>query len=155
MKTCALAILLAGALLAGCGGDGEEKPTQSREETAALARVLVESMKKAFLASLISDTTAVQGKKGAVEIAGDDWRFAGYSPDGELFIDGQLTVEKEKYPNIPAHGQLQLSGSQEGALKVDMVVVVQGLEVSATGTFELNGAQYDVAELIVSGSDSG
>lgn len=155
MKKQAMTLLLTGALLAGCGGS-DDKPTAPAEaDVAALSKVLVASMKQAFLASLISDTTAVPGIQGAVEIKGDNWNFVAYSPDGKLTIDGLLVVDEAKYPEIPIRGTLQLQGSQQGTLVVDMVVKVQGLEITSTGTFVLNGETYDVAELIAAGSSSG
>ncbi len=155
MKNLATALLLTGVLLAGCGGK-DEKPTAPAEaDIAAISKVLVATMKQAFLASLISDTTAVAGVKGSLQIAGDTWTFADYSPDGKLTIDGVLVVEKAKFPEIPVKGALQLSGSQVGNLVVDMRVKVIGLEITSTGTLNLEGTVYDVADLIAAGSTSG
>ena len=154
MRNDLLVLLLAGVLTAGCGGN-DKKPTAPSVDMPALSKVLVESMKTAFLASLISDTTSVVGVKGAIQIAGENWTFVGYSPDDKLIIDGLLVVEKSKYPDIPAKGTLQLSGSQTGALKVDMMVKVDGLKIISTGTFELNGQVYDVAQLVAAGSGTG
>jgi hypothetical protein len=151
-----LVVLLAAGLLAGCGGSDDDEPTApAGAEIAGVSKVMVETMKQAFLASLISDTTAVPGVKGTLQIAGDNWTFANYSPDGKLTIAGMLVVEKAKYPEIPAKGTLQLSGSQEGTLVVDMLVKVQGLEITSTGTFVLNGQTYDVAELIAEAAAPG
>ncbi|MBI2506046.1 MAG: hypothetical protein HYW07_22760 [Candidatus Latescibacteria bacterium] len=157
MKKLAMALLLTGVLLAGCGGsDDEDSPTAPTEaEVAGLSRVMVAAMREAFVASLISDTTSVPGTRGSVEIAGGNWNFVGYSPDGKLTIDGMLVVDEAKYPEIPIKGTLQLKGSQEGTLVVDMLVKVQGLEITSTGTFVLNGETYDVAELIAAGASSG
>lgn len=127
-------------------------------DVAAISKVLVETMKQAFLSSLISDTTSVAGTKGSLQIAGDNWNFVGYSPDGKLTIDGALVVEKAKYPEIPVKGTLTLSGSQVGpgeTLVVDMLVKVIGLEITSTGTLNLEGTVYDVADLIAAGSASG
>ena len=155
MKNLAMALLLTGALLAGCGGK-DDKPTASAQaDIGAVSKILVATMKQAFLASLISDTTSVPGTKGVVKIEGENWTFVGYSPDDKLVIDGLLVVQKSKYPDIPAKGTLQLSGSQVGALKVDMMVEVEGLKITSTGTMELNGQVYDVAQLIAAGSASG
>ena len=155
MKKLAMAVLLTGILLAGCGGS-DDKPTAPTEpDITGVSKVMVAAMKEAFIASLISDTTSVPGAQGAVEIEGNNWNFVGYSPDGKLTLDGLLVVDEAKYPDIPIKGTLQLEGSQEGTLVVDMVVKVQGLEITSTGTFVLNGEIYDVAELIAAGASSG
>lgn len=155
MKNLATALLLTGALLAGCGGK-DDKPTAPTETgIAAISKVLVATMRQAFLAALISDSTSVAGTKGALQIIGDNWTFVGYSPDGKLTIDGMLVVEEAKYPEIPVKGTLELSGSQVGPLGVDMLVKANGLEVTSTGTLTLGGTVYDVAELIAAGSTSG
>ena len=155
MKNLAMALLLTGVLLAGCGGK-DEKPTAPAEaDIAAISKVLVATMKQAFLAALISDSTSVAGTKGTLQIIGDNWTFVGYSPDGKLTIDGTLVVVEAKYPEIPIKGTLELSGSQVGTLGVDMLVKVNGLEVTSTGTLTLGGTVYDVAELIAAGSTSG
>ena len=154
MKSGLSILILVGLLTAGCGGS-DKKPTAPSTDLTAVTKVLVESMRTAFLASLISDTTSVSGTQGLVQIEGENWTFKNYSPDGKLTLDGQLLVQKSKYPNIPAMGQLTLSGSQVGVVKVDMLVKVDGLQIVSTGTLELNGQVYDVAQLIAAGSSSG
>ncbi len=154
MRRLAVAVLLAGGLLTGCGGEDEPTaPTES--DITGVSRVMVAAMREAFVASLISDTTSVLGVQGAVEIEGGNGTFVNYSPDGKLTIDGPLVVDEAKYPDIPIKGTLQLKGAQEGTLVVDIVVKVQGLEVTSTGTFVLNGQTYDVAALIAAAAASG
>ncbi|MCC7261477.1 MAG: hypothetical protein IT369_03040 [Candidatus Latescibacteria bacterium] len=154
MSKLLLALLVA-AFLAGCGGDDDEPTAPTQNDITGVSKVMVAAMREAFVASLISDTTSVPGTRGAIEIAGSNWTFAGYSPDGKLTIDGPLVVEEAKYPDIPIKGTLQLTGSQVGTLAVDMVVHVQGLDITSTGTFVLNGQTYDVAQLIAAAAASG
>jgi len=71
-----------------------------------------------------------------------------YSPDGVLFLDGTLNVDKGLYPNIPVKGTINMSGAQEGVLVLDMTVIVQENILSATGTVQLDGVVYDMADLI-------
>jgi len=160
LKRMGIGLLICGVGLAGCGGDDEETPTgleqqepaEVSEEGVLLAGTLVQSMQAAFFASLVEDPTTVEGMAGVLEITGNIWDFKDYSPDGELIINGQLTVEKDLFPNIPARGELTLSGSQEGTLIVDILVGVQGVEFTATGTLQLNDQVWDMAELIASAS---
>ena len=132
-KKTFLGLLICSVAFWGClGGDDDESPTgpedegnaEVSEEAVLLAGALVQSLQEAFFASLIQDPTTVEGEQGTLEIAGNIWTFKGYSPDGLLFLDGQLTVEKDKFPNIPAAGELELTGSTQGAMIIDIMVVV-------------------------------
>lgn len=155
MRNLVMVLLLGGGLLTGCGGKDDAPTSPAQTDIAGISKVLVGTLKQAFLASLISDPTEVAGTKGMLRIAGDDWTFTGYSPDGKLTIDGTLVVQKAKIPEIPVKGTLQLTGSQAGTLVVDMVVHVNGLDVTSTGTLTLEGTVYDVAQLIAAGGTSG
>lgn len=124
-------------------GNGEELDEQGR----VLADVLTQSMQRAFFASLVADPASIQGQDGCVVISGDIWTFTGYSPDGQLYIDGELTVRKELYPDIPAAGELNLTGSHTGTLTVDIQVHVQGGQLVTTGTLELNGEVWRMEDL--------
>jgi hypothetical protein len=151
-----MGVLLAGVLLAGCGGSDEDKPSApAQTDISAVSQVLVATMRQAFLAALISDSTSVPGTAGTLQIAGDNWTFTDYSPDGKLTMSGALVVEEAKYPEIPIKGTLQLKGALVGTLLVDMLVQVNGLEVSSTGTLTLDGTVYDVAQLIAASAASG
>ena len=48
------------------------------------------------------------------------WHFDRYSPDGELFIDGELVVGPAQQP-MAVHGDIGLSGSLSGVLTIDLV----------------------------------
>ena len=143
--------------LLGCGGGGGSSTAPGDDveraippEAVAVTNVLVQSFQSAFFASLVADTTAVAGfnGKGLVQIEGKKWNMIEYSPDGVLFLDGTLDVDKELYPNIPVKGTINMSGAQEGILVLDMTVIVQGSILSAAGTVEVDGVVYDMADLI-------
>jgi hypothetical protein len=152
------AALLGGALLlAACGGDDEEKPTeptiaQPTAQAVQLTGLLIQSFQTAFFASLAQvDTTqavVLPGQAGTVEIKGNTWELKDFSPEGTLFLKGKLTVGKEQFPNIPVKGKLSFSGSQQGTLELDMVVMVQGTELTATGTIQIDDQVFDVAQLV-------
>ena len=143
--------------LYGCGRGGGNSTGPDDEvqrgippEAVAVTNVLVQSFQSAFFASLAADTTAVAGfnGEGLVQIEGTKWTMIEYSPDGVLFLDGTLDVDKDLYPNIPVKGTINMSGAQEGVLVLDMTVIVQGSNLSAAGTVQLDGVAYDMAELI-------
>ena len=143
--------------LYGCGRGGGNSTGPDDEvqrgippEAVAVTNVLVQSFQSAFFASLAADTTAVAGfnGEGLVQIEGTKWTMIEYSPDGVLFLDGTLDVDKDLYPNIPVKGTINMSGAQEGGLVLDMTVIVQGSNLSAAGTVQLDGVAYDMAELI-------
>ena len=143
--------------LYACGGNGGNSAGPDDEvrrgippEAVAVTNVLVQSFQSAFFASLAADTTAVAGFNGGglVQIEGKKWTMIEYSPDGVLFLDGTLNVDKGLYPNIPVKGTINMSGAQEGVLVLDMTVIVQENILSATGTVQLDGVVYDMADLI-------
>ena len=152
-----LGILCVVVALYGCGRSGGNSTGPDDEvqrgippEAVAVTNVLVQSFQSAFFASLAADTTAVAGfnGEGLVQIEGKKWTMIEYSPDGVLFLDGTLNVDKDFYPNIPVKGNINMSGAQEGVLVLDMTVIVQGNILSATGTVQLDGVVYDMADLI-------
>jgi len=162
-KRLGLGLLICGVGLWGCGGDdGDEAPTgpdselaEGSEEIAFLAGALMQSLQEAFFASLLADPTSVEGEEGDLQIVGNKWTFNNYSNDSKLFIDGVLMVDKEQFPDIPVEGELQLSGTQEGTLVVDMTVSVQGVEFAATGTIKLGDQVCDIADVMAASSDEG
>jgi hypothetical protein len=163
LKRLGLGLLICGMIFGGCGGDDDEKAPvgpdnelgEGAEEIAFLAGALMQSLQSAFFASLIADPTSVEGEEGILEISGNKWTFNHFSTDGELFIEGELTVDKELFPEIPVKGELQLSGTEEGPLIIDMVVSVQGTDFVPTGTIQLNDEVWDMAEVLAVSSAEG
>ena len=120
-------------------------PTPATPAIVALYGTLVTSFQNVFFAVLIPGTTSVAGEGGgSVEIAGSEWTFQDYSPDGALIINGTLNVDITQMP-IPLTGTVTLSGSQEAEIMLDMAIAVEGTELSATGTITIDGAEFDVA----------
>ena len=159
------ALVLCGALvLVACGGDDEAAPVEPEPEPVAeitpeiigLYGTLVSSFQQAFVAALVADagvTVQVPGMSG-VEITDNEWVLTDFSPDGELVINGTLNVAKDQFPNIPVTGTLALSGSQEGELVLDMVIAIEGTDLSATGTITIDGAEFDVAEVSATAAEA-
>ena len=93
-----------------------------------------------------------QSESCVLRIAGTTWTFEGYSADGQLVIDGTLTVTASP---ITATGQLILSGSQEGTLEVDMAVDLSRGAPVFSGSVILNGVEFDVAQLAAAAAADG
>ena len=150
------ALVLCGALvLVACGGDDEEAAPVEPEPAAAeitpeivgLYGTVVTAFTNIFFAALVPGTTSVPGEGGgSVEISGNDWTLNEYSPDGELIANGTLSVGLDQTP-IPLSGEVTLSGSHEAELILDMQLSVGADGLSATGTININGAEFDVAEV--------
>ena len=161
-KTTAL-VLCSALVLVACGDDDstpsapvEPDPPPTAEitpEIVGLYGTLVGSFQTIFLAALVApagETVSVPGQSGAVEVTDNDWVIKDFSPDGALVLNGNLTVDKGKVLEnmpVPVTGTVAFSGSQEGELTLDMMIAVEGTELSATGTITVNDAEFDVAEL--------
>ena len=136
----------------GGGGTGTSNMpgdnSQLTPEITALYGTLISSFQNIFFAALIPGTRPVPGEGGgSVEIVGNDWTFQDYSPDGALVINGTLNVGIDQTP-IPLTGTVTLSGSQKAELMLDMLIAVEADGLSVTGTITIDGAEFDVAEII-------
>ena len=157
------ALVLCGALvLVACGGDDEAAPVEPEPEPVAeitpeiigLYGTLVGSFQSIFIAALVAspgETVSISGESGVVEVTDNDWEIKDFSPDGELVLSGNLTVDKAKVLEqmpVPVTGSVAFSGSQEGELTLDMLITV-GADgsLSTTGTITIDGAEFDVAEV--------
>lgn len=156
LNTTTTLALCAAFLMTACGDDGKSTPMAPDEEAAAqlppeavqVTGLLVASFQTAFFASLLADTTSVPGVSGSVEVMGNDWVLQDFSPDGTIVLNGALLVGKEQYPVIPVSGTIEVTGSQESTMVLDMVVSVAGTELSTTGTLTIDGVEFDMAALV-------
>ena len=156
LNTITTFALCAAFLMTACGDDDKSTPMASDKEAAAqlppeavqVTGLLVASFQTAFFASLLADTTSVPGVSGSVEVRGNDWVLQEFSPDGTIVLNGGLLVGREQYPAIPVSGTIEVTGSQESTMVLDMVVSVAGTELSTTGTLTIDGVEFDIAELV-------
>ena len=150
-----LALDLSGAAGSGTGtGNMPVEESQLTPEIIALYGTLVTTFTDIFFAALVPGTTLVPGEGGSVEIAGNDWTFQDYSPDGALVINGTLNIGIDQ-TSIPLTGTVTFSGSQEAELELDIEFSI-GADgtLSATGTITINGAEFDVAEIREAASEA-
>jgi hypothetical protein len=74
---------------------------------------------RAGVVASLNGSGAAPGIAGELRVDGSLWRFDGYSPDGGVFVDGQLRVDPAARP-IVMLGDLDLSGDLSGVLGIDL-----------------------------------
>ena len=132
------------------GGGGSGTGNMPEGDSQLTPEILYDTLISNFLSislAVLVGATSVTGEGGSVEIEGNDWTFQDYSPDGALVINGTLNVGIDQTP-IPLTGTVIFSGSQEAELVLDMLIMVGADGLSATGTMTIDGAEFDVAEII-------
>ncbi len=152
--------------LSVCGDDDESTPVGSElepeiitgeitPEIVGLYGTLVTTFTDIFFAVLVGGTSVEGEGGGSVEIAGNDWTFQDYSPDGELIANGTINVGMDQTP-IPLTGTIVLSGSHEAELMLNMDLSLgTDSSLSTEGTITIDGAEFDVAELSVAAEAGG
>ena len=111
-------LLIVGLWTSGCGDEDASSTAPSPDEVARLASALAVTIQQGILAALAGEGT-VAGSSGELRVEGMRWRFNRYSPEGEVFIDGEMTVDAAGTPMIVS-GELSLSGSLSGSLMLDL-----------------------------------
>ena len=150
MITRSLALGLA-VVIIGCGDDAkkEEESAPTAPDLTANA-VLLEEMEQALansVALIFTGGGSVQGAGGGqVLVEGTSFIFQDYSPDGELIIGGQLDMELLASP-VTLKGTIQLSGSMEFEVVVDMTIDVTQDPFTYGGTLTVDEEVFDVTEL--------
>lgn len=139
--TACCVLLAIGLSIAGCDSD---KPTQmqtSELEAANLVQALPVTFQQGIVAAQAGEGS-LQGVSGTLSVVGEQWRFDRYSPEGEVFIDGELTVDAAQQPMV-IRGELDLSGMLSGVLFIDLsynssngifdgVITVDGIRVAVS-----------------------
>ena len=118
-------------------------------ETVALVGTVIVSVENAFFLALSSEAEELLGAGGGtLTIAGNTWTLQDYSPDGALIINGTLDVAKDQFPTVPVVGTIEISGSFENTVSLDILVDASGTRISTTGTVTIDGEIFDIAEII-------
>lgn len=140
MPTTRLLPLLAICLAtSGCGDDDPAGPTQA--EAADVVRLLSPVFRSGVVASLAGSGT-VEGIERELVVEGSRWRFEGYSPDGEVVVDGGLDVDPAARP-IVILGDLKPSGGLSGVLRIDLSYNPSNGIIS--GAIAVDGVLVDVS----------
>jgi len=147
-----LVLLLVPVLvLWGCGddGDGPTEPEGSSEELSVAAEFFSELSSSMTEAAglMFAGGGTVAGEQGAVVVTGSTVSFDGYSPDGEVIIEGDLQVDLLVQP-VAVTGQLELTGEPGGTADVNVTIDLTSTPIAYGGTITLDGVEYDVAEIV-------
>jgi len=146
-------VLMPGLVLCGCGDD--DSPTEPEPEDPILETAFFEglfpSMKEAAGLVLVGGGR-IEGMEGALvvtpvmttESVGATLAFEGFSHDGEIYINGELSIDLMEAP-ATVTGDLTLSGTPTGTAVVsatyDLATEAYG------GTITIEGEEYDVAAI--------
>ena len=114
------------------------------EEAVAVFMDLQESL--APIASLLLTGGTAQGEQGTATVADGMLSFEDYSPDGELVVNGDLAISPSGLTGLSLTGTLDLTGSYEGEVGVDLTVGI-GDPPTYAGTVTVGGTAYDAEVL--------
>ena len=144
-----MAICVCLSMVAGCGDDANKEPAATAPDFTA-NQVLLAEMEVALeksVALIFTGGGRVPGSGGGqVLVEGTSFIFQQYSPDGELVIDGQLDLNVLASP-VTLKGTIQLAGSMEFEVLVDMTINILDEPISYGGTLIVDGEVFDVAEI--------
>ena len=85
-------LLVIGLFIVGCDSDKPMRMQTSELEAANLLQALPVTFQWGIVAAQAGEGFLPE-VSGKFSVVGDRWRFEGYSPEGEVFIDGELTVD--------------------------------------------------------------
>ena len=129
---------------AGPNGDGADNELSDEEQAVAVFVDLQESL--APIASLLITGGTAQGEQGTATVADGTLSFEDYSPDGELIVNGDLAISPAGLTGLSLTGTLDLTGSYEGEVGVDLTIGI-GDPPTYAGTVTVGGTAYDAEVL--------
>ena len=143
--------------LSNCGGSdsggsdsGGSSPTSSSETSADSTGIQVLADLNAALVPafplLLTGGGVIDGQEGTLTVEGTNIVLSGYSPDGELFLDGELRVNLFVSP-WTLKGAVATSGSSEAQWEVDMTIDVSTDPPTYGGTVSDGETVFDLADL--------
>jgi hypothetical protein len=157
-KTCLVGIT---AILIGCGddgGSGGSNPVDPQTNADVLSVVsamgaATEGIDAQQLFSS-SERQVIEGESGQVVITLTKWSFEDYSPDGAIVINGELAIGVFSAP-FTIDGELQISGTQEALVTVDMTLDLTDAEnPQLGGKIIYNGVRFEIADLLVNAEEA-
>ena len=111
-------LLAIGLFIVSSDSDKHMQMQTGEFEATNLVQALAVTFQQGIVAAQAGEGS-IGGISGKFSVVGDRWRFEGYSPEGEVFIDGELTVDATQQPMV-IRGELDLSGMLSGVLFIDL-----------------------------------
>ena len=154
-----LPLLAMGALFVACGDDDSGSPTGLEDDTespgapadsslsqaATMFRDLNASISQAMLLMCDPDGGVLEGEQGSVEVVGTTFTLIGYSPNGEIVLDGVLTFDMA---TAGIDGTMTATGAFEGEIEIHITVDLSTSPPTYGGTVKLGDELYEVADLV-------
>ena len=161
--------MLSGALALlclACGDDEEKAPTEPENGTpdvdaaavqaqklfGSLEPVLIEALGKVLVGG-----GTIEGEAGTIVVEGTTLTFEGFSSDGMLVLDGQLTLDIQATP-LALKGELVASGveGEEGPLNIaiDITIDTSADPPAYGGTVTVDEEVHQLAELLAAREES-
>ena len=153
-------------LCAACGDDKEEGPTEPENGPpavdpatvraqglfASLEPILIEALGKVLVGG-----GTIEGEEGTITVEGSTLTMEGFSSDGVLFLDGQLTLDIQANP-LTLKGELVANGveGEEGPLDILVDITIDSTTDPPTygGIVTVGGEVHQLAELLEESEDS-
>ena len=148
------ALLAMGALVVACGGDDDESPTEPVESEMSDAAVIFRDLNTSIggaMTLMLTGGGTLEGVQGEVVVSGNTFTLNGYSPNGEIVLNGELVINILAAP-VTIDGDLTVAGAMEGDAEVHITVDTSTLPYTYGGTVKLDDELYQVADLVEEGT---
>lgn len=153
-------------LCVACGDDKDEAPTEPENGTpevdpavlraqglfASLEPILIEALGKVLVGG-----GTIEGEAGTITVQGTTLTIEGFSSDGVLFLDGQLTLDIQASP-LTLKGELVANGieGEEGPVDIIVDITIDSTTDPPTygGTVTVGEDVHQLAELLADREES-
>ena len=145
-----LPLLAMGALVVACGDDDTESPAAPVDTELSDAAVMFRDLSSSIgqaMGLMLTGGGTLEGEQGSVEVVGSTFTLSAYSPNGEIVMDGELTIEPLAAP-VRIDGHLTVTGTFEGEAEVHITVDMSTSPPTYGGTVKLGDETYEVADLV-------
>jgi len=146
-------LLAMGALVVACGGD-DESPTEPVDGEMSDAAVMFRDLNTSIsgaMGLMLGGGGTLEGVEGEVVVSGTTFTLNEYSPNGEIVLNGELTINILATP-VTIDGEVVVTGAMEGDAEVHMTVDTSTLPYTYGGTVKLDDELYQVADLVEEGT---
>ena len=129
------------------GDDGEDLAA-AQAQAAELFGMLQPVMTEAFLKLALGGGTIEGDGGGTITVADNEMVMEDFSPDGQFFLNGELTFDGEAEPPT-LKGDLVATGEAfEAPLDINLDMTVDVATQTYGGKVTVGGVEYDIAVLL-------